>query len=229
MSRKTSTAALDTSSQRPLQTSRRVPRRPAGESLGLRRPTTQYVTQISQAQLAISQEDRMNGTNQKREPRNFRSILPVILRITCSLILWTLGATMTISAAQAGERREVTNFPIDRTHLEALQRWVNSGHDEWCRDPEFVASAAIRRISPEFSDSGMALVSLPLETEHARVTRVVYTYHSLEGRTTYRVTVRRFRWLLPTAGTFQQMIWVPERAEVITRDTLEKPVAQKFH
>jgi len=210
MGRKTSTAALDTSSQRPLQTSRRVPRRPAGE-------------------IAISQEDRMNGTNQKREPRNFRTILPVILRITCSLILWTLGATMTISAAQAGERHEVTNFPIDRAHLEALQRWVNSGHDEWCRDPEFVASAAIRRISPEFSGSEIALVSLPLETEHARVTRVLYTYHSLDGRTTYRVRVRRFRWLLPTAGTFHQMIWVPERAEIIARDTLDQPVAQKFH
>jgi hypothetical protein len=165
----------------------------------------------------------MNGTNQKRGPRNFRTVLPVILRITSSLILWTLGATMTISAAQtqAGERHEITNFPIDRAHLEALQRWVNSGHDEWCRDPQFVASAAIRRISPEFSGSEIALVALPLETEHTHVTRAVYTYHSPDGRASYRVTVRRFRWLLPTAGTFQQMIWVPERAEIITRDTLD--------
>jgi hypothetical protein len=50
---------------------------------------------------------------------------------------------------------------------------------------------------------------------------MVYSYHSLDGRSTYRITVRRFRWLLPTAGSFRQMIWVPERAEIITRRNLD--------
>jgi hypothetical protein len=144
-----------------------------------------------------------------------RTILPVILRIAFSLLLWTLGATMNIAAAQTSEHRKVSRFPIDREHLEALQRWVNSGRDEWCRDPQSVASAAIRRLSPDGSE--IALASLPLEAESARVTRMVYTYQSLDGRTTYRLTVRRFRWLLPTAGSFRQMIWVPERAEIISR------------
>lgn len=163
----------------------------------------------------------MHGTTQERGPWNLRTIVPVMLRITFSLLLWTLGASMTISAAQAGEHQEVTNFPIDRADIEALQRRVNSGHDEWCRDPQFVASAVIRRISPEFSGSRMALASLPLETEQARVTRMVYIYHSLDSRTTYRITVRRFHWLLPAAGSFRQMIWVPVRAEIITRDSLD--------
>ena len=110
---------------------------------------------------------------------------------------------------------------MDRAHIETLQRWVNSGHDEWCRDPQLVASAAVRLASPQFSESRFELASLPLEGEHSRVTKTIYTYHSLDGRTTYRVTLRRFRWLLPAAGTFRQMIWVPERAESITRDTFD--------
>jgi hypothetical protein len=144
-----------------------------------------------------------------------------MLRITFTLLLWTLGVTMNIAAAQSTKHRKVRRFPIDREYIEAVQRWVNSGRDEWCRDPQSVASAAIRRIAPERPGSEMALASLPLEAESASATRLVYSYHSLDGRSTYRITVCRFRWLLPTAGSFRQMIWVPERAEIITRESLD--------
>jgi len=164
----------------------------------------------------------MHSTHQKPQIRNFRTILPVILRITFSLILWALGAaTMEIAAAQTREHREIRNFPMDRAHIATLQRWVNSGHDEWCRDPQLAASAAVRQVSRQFSESEFELAYLPLGGEASRVTKAIYTYHSLDGRTTYRITLRRFRWLLPTAGTFRQMIWVPERAEIITRDTFD--------
>lgn len=62
----------------------------------------------------------MDSASQKQQPRSFRTILPVILRVTFSLILWTLGATMHIAAAQTNEHREVTNSPIDRAPIEAL-------------------------------------------------------------------------------------------------------------
>ena len=158
-----------------------------------------------------------SGRPERRAVLHGRTILPAMLHITFSLLLWTLGATMNIAAAQSNEHRKVSRFPIDRERIEAVQRWVNSGRDEWCRDPQSVASAAIRRLSAEPSGSEIALASLPLEAESARATRMVYTYHSLDGRSAYRITVRRFRWLLPTAGSFRQMIWVPERAEIITR------------
>lgn len=210
MSRKTSTTALDTFRQRRLPNPRRVPRHPASEKpankksrqlrgAGIlparkqRAPRAAFPcelrSQTSQAQLAIFQEDRMHSTNQKPQTRNFRTIVPVILRITFSLILWTLGAaTMEIAAAR--EHREVRNFPMDRAHIETLQRWVNSGHDEWCRDPQLVASAAVRQVSPQFSESEFELASLPLEGEPSRVTKAIYTCHSLDGRTTYRITLR---------------------------------------
>jgi len=51
-----------------------------------------------------------------------RVILPVILRISFCLAMWTLGAmTMTIAEAQTQER----------ARLENLQRSVDSGRDTW--------------------------------------------------------------------------------------------------
>jgi hypothetical protein len=171
-----------------------------------------------QAQLRIHPEEVMNTLNRKSAV-SIRTILPVILRIALSLILWTLGAaSMNIAAAQTKEHRVVHNFTVDRAQVENVQRSVNAGHDPWCRDSQLVAAASLRRVSPEVSD--LELASLPLELEHSRKTTAIYTFHSLDGRT-FRITLRRYRWLLPVAGSFQKMIWVPERAEIVTRDTLD--------
>lgn len=109
----------------------------------------------------------------------------------------------------------VVHFPADRAQEEALQRWVNAGHDAWCRDPQLVATAALRRVSSQFSEYELA--SLPLELERSEKTRAVYTFHSLDGRTTYRITLRRHLYLLPSAGSVRRIIWIPESAEIITR------------
>jgi len=144
-----------------------------------------------------------------------RSILPVILHVTLGLILWTLGVSMNVSASPANEHRVVYNFSVERAKVEDLQRWVNAGHDSWCRDPQLVASASLRRILPD--SGGIELASLPVQLEHTSRTSAVYTVHSLDGQTTYRITLRRYRWLLPVAGSFHKMTWVPERAEILTR------------
>jgi hypothetical protein len=172
---------------------------------------------IQQAQLSIHQEDRMNPLHRK-SIASIRTILPVILRITFSLILWTLGAaSMNLVAAEPKEHRAVYNFSVERAKVEDLQRWVNAGHDSWCRDPQLVAATSLRRIVPDSEDFDLA--SLPLEVERRQKTSAVYIFHSLDGNTTYRVTVRRFRWLLPVAGNLHKMIWVPEHAEILTRDS----------
>jgi hypothetical protein len=164
----------------------------------------------------------MNPLHQKPSG-TIRTILPVILRVTFSLILWTLGAApMRIVAAEAKEHRVVYTFALDRAQIEDLQRWVNAGHDSWCRDPQLVASASMHRVLPE---SDMELASFPLELEHTRKTTTIYTFHSLDGRATYRITLRRHRWLLPIAGSQHKMIWVPERLEIITRDGPNSPTA----
>jgi hypothetical protein len=226
MSKKTSTAALDSFPRGPLHNQRRVPSHPAGarnsRSLRSNKRNTERHQEVRQAQLAIFKEDVMNQNTRQRAPRSLTTILPVILRIIFSLLLWTLGvASMNLTAAQTlpKEHRLIKNFPVDRATVENLQRWVNAGHDAWCRDPQMVAAATLRRVSPEFPDYELA--SLPLQLERSKKTTAIYTFHSLDGRATYRITLRRYPYLLSTAGSFHQMIWVPERAEIITKDALD--------
>lgn len=221
--KKASTAALDSLCRGPFRNQRRVPRHPAGarrsDTGRSKQGNPKRHREIQQAQLVIHQEEVMNSNIRQRAPRKITTIFPVILRITFRLLLWTLGAaTMNLTAAQAQpkEHRVVQTFPVDRATVENLQRWVNAGHDTWCRDPKLVAAAALRRVSPEFSD--YELTSLPLEPERSHKTKAVYSFHSFDGHATYRITLRRCPYLLHTAGSLRQMIWVPESVEIITRD-----------
>jgi hypothetical protein len=174
---------------------------------------------FQQAQITIRPEVAMKSSN--RKTRNVRTILPVILRIALSLMLWTLGASMTLFAAEPKEHRVIHNFAVDRAKLESLQRWVNSGHDDWCRDPQRVAAESLQRVLPD--DVNLELTSAP-EGEWSRRTSAVYTIHTLDGLTIYRITLRRYRWLLPVAGSQRKTIWVPAQLEIVThRDSDSNP------
>ena len=226
MSRKTSTAALDSLRQSFLPTQRRFPRHPAGipnrpiqvsvqkEKAGTR--------EIQQARIAIHTEDAMRGTPQILDRKKASIILPVILRITLSLVLWALGvASMNLTPAQTREHRVVQKYAVDRAKIEALQRWVNAGHDTWCRHPQSVAAAALQQISPELSGGEFERTSAPIE-EQPNLDRVaVYTFHSFDGLTSIHITLRRYSWLLKTAGTYPDMVWVPVQSETITRESLD--------
>jgi hypothetical protein len=151
-----------------------------------------------------------------------RVILPVILRITFCLAMWTLGAlSMTIAEAQTREHRAVETIPVDRARVENLQRWVDAGHDPWCRDPQSVAAMALRRLAPEFSNYDFELASLTTGNEKVSPTQAVYTFHSIDGHTSYRITLRRFRWQTKTASSPNERIWIPVRSETITRELLD--------
>jgi hypothetical protein len=160
----------------------------------------------------------MNATNPFASPIHHKTIVPVILRITFSLLLWTLGfASMSLVEAQVKPQSAVRDYPVERAKLEHLQRWVNEGHDTWCRDPKLVASAALNRVAPGFANSEFELASLPTERITAHGTKSMYTFASLDGRITYNVTLRRYRWLLPIAAAQDQIVWAPVRIEIITR------------
>ena len=151
-----------------------------------------------------------------------RVILPAILRITFCLAMWTLGAMMmTIAEAQTREHRAVQVIPVDRARVENLQRWVDAGHDTWCRNPQFVAAMTLRRVAPEFSNYDFELASLTTGKERVSPTQGIYTFHSIDGHTSYRIALRRFRWQNKTPSLREERIWVPVRSEKITRDSLD--------
>lgn len=156
------------------------------------------------------------------EAGTIRVILPVILRITFCLAMWTLGVmTISIAQAQTREQRVVQKIPVDRTRVENLQRWVDAGHDTWCRDPQSVAAMALRRVVPEFSNYDFELASLTTGKEKVSPTQAVFTFHSIDGHSSYRITLRRFRWQSKTVSSPHERIWIPVRSEKITRESLD--------
>jgi hypothetical protein len=215
MSTKASTAALESLASRSLPNQRRVPRHPDGAK---RSRGKDRATKVQAVQTAILREDAMNENNQFATSIHHKTIVPVILRITFSLLLWTIGfAAMNLVEAQVRTQRVVRDYPVGRAKLEQLQRWVNAGHDTWCRDPKLVASAALNRVAPDFAGSEFELASLPTERTTARGKKSIYTFASLDGGITYQVTLRRYHWLLPIAGAPDLIVWAPVRIETITR------------
>jgi hypothetical protein len=114
MSMKASTAALEPSASRSLPNQRRAPRHPAGAKRSAsaseaRRPRTKdRATKFHVVQTAILREEAMNATNPFAPPIHHKTILPLILRITFSLLLWTLGlASMNLV--------ELASLPTART------------------------------------------------------------------------------------------------------------------
>lgn len=164
-------------------------------------------------------EDTMKSAALSMQRQERRIILPAILRVSLRVVAFVLWTTLAGSAfAQTVDHREVRKYPMKQAGIENLQRWVDSGHDQWCRDAEFVAAATFRAIAPE-AEAEYQLASATREKEHETRTRSTYTYHSIDGRVTYRITVRRYAWQWKAAGGMKNAIWVPERAEIVTKAT----------
>jgi hypothetical protein len=103
MSKKTSTAALESFCKRQLTNRRRAPRHPAGEERSneaKKQRSEDRAREFGQALIAVGGENAMNRNIVSKATGKIRVILPVILRITFCLAMWTLGAmTMTIAEA----------------------------------------------------------------------------------------------------------------------------------
>jgi hypothetical protein len=174
--------------------------------------------EIRRAPQASRKENTMNGKESVQKKTNSQSMYRVVCGRTLLAVL--AGSMMivapAIAAASPLPHKEVSIPRVDRRVIENLQRWVSGGHDTWCKDARLVASAEMQRIAPEFAGYEYDLVSLPLETKSQAAMRAEFTYTSLDGRKTYRITLQRYAWLLPLAGDARSIVWVPSRTEIIT-------------
>jgi hypothetical protein len=173
-------------------------------------------------------EKNVNTQNATSNQVPQQKMIPMVLSITVNLLLWTLGlATMSLAHTENEPQRVVQKFQIDRSRVENLQRWVNSGHDTWCRSGELVAQATLQRFALESSVLDVELASLPTETDQVGPDKTIYTYHSLDGRITYRITVVRCTWLLKSTASKDTLVWVPIRTERIAeKSDAEQPSEQ---
>jgi hypothetical protein len=165
----------------------------------------------------------MNTQNITAQSTARQKMFSMILSIAGNLLLWSLGLT-TMSVAtenspprivQEDAHKVVQEFPIDPSRAENLQRWVDSGHDTWCRSANLVARATLQRIAPEFAAADL-VAALPAESEQLSPDKVIYVYHSFDGHTTYRITVVRHPSLVHSADRNTARVWLPIRSEKIT-------------
>src|ERR1700756_659249 len=156
----------------------------------------------------------------KYEAKNVRGGLKKAIGIG---VAGMLAGAMTLAplAAAGGLREEdriVNERTINRAEVENLQRWVSSGHADWCKDARLVAAEELWRLAPGYSGDGLELNAISGETHAAGGDRVTFEWASMDGRAVYRVTVERFDWLLPIASDTEAIVWVPTSTEIRTHE-----------
>jgi len=156
----------------------------------------------------------------KYEAKNVRGGLKKAIGIG---VAGMLAGAMTLAplAVAGGARKEdriVNERTVNRAEVENLQRWVSSGHADWCKDARLVAAEELWRLAPEYSGDGLELNAISGETNAAGGNRVTFEWASMDGRAVYRVTVERFDWLLPIASDTEAIVWVPTSTEIRTHE-----------
>ncbi len=130
------------------------------------------------------------------------------------------GAMTFAPLAAVGSVREEDRITNDRTinraEVENLQRWVSTGHADWCKDARLVAAEELWRLAPEYSGDGFEMSAIGAETIANGSNRLTFEWAPIGGRALYRVTVERFDWLLPIAGDTEAIVWVPTITEIRT-------------
>ncbi len=109
---------------------------------------------------------------------------------------------------------EVHQIPISRGSYQKLQIFVNQGHQPWRLDARLVAIAQFlalehRKIEGQNSD-------VPSQTVYEGRSLGVFEFDSASRKgLKYKITVRKFKWLLHSAKKWSWAIWVPAEYEVI--------------
>jgi hypothetical protein len=127
-------------------------------------------------------------------------------------------APLAAAGSVSNEDRIVNERTINRAEVENLQRWVSSGHADWCKDARLVAAEELWRLAPEYSGDGLELNAISDQTIANGGDRVTFEWASMDGRAVYRVTVERFDWLLPIASDTEAIVWVPTSTEIRTHE-----------
>ena len=142
----------------------------------------------------------------------------VMRAVGISVVGMLAGAMTLVPLAAAGAVREedrITNDRnINRSEVENLQRWVSSGHADWCKDARLVAAEELWRLAAEYSGDGFELNAISAEPIANGGNRVTFEWAPMDGRALYRVTVERFDWLLPIAKDSESIVWVPTSTEI---------------
>jgi hypothetical protein len=142
----------------------------------------------------------------------------VIRAFAIGVVGMLAGAMILVPLAAFGAVREedriTNNRNINRSEVENLQRWVSSGHADWCKEARLVAAEELWRLAAEYSGEGFELNAISAEPIANGGNRVTFEWAPMDRRALYRVTVERFDWLLPIAKDSESIVWVPTSTEI---------------
>jgi hypothetical protein len=226
MEPKASTAALEPDVHRKSALRRRrIPRHPAGGSRkqGSREASKdEELTRGAEIQ-SEREEEAMRGWK-RIESRTRREVGKKLRAMRAVIVAALLFVAPVVAAAGPVSHKETRIPRVDRRAIENLQRWVNGGHEAWCKDAREVATMELHRVAPEFSGDRLDLVSLPANTHKTNAAQAEFSWTSLDGSASYQITVQRYDWLKPLASSISGTVWVPSRVEITRAD---EPAPQK--
>jgi hypothetical protein len=138
--------------------------------------------------------------------------MDMILIRTCWAALF-LSQTFVLAADDCTSK--LWQWKTDKPAALQLQASVNQGHQPWRVDyVSAVASEAILERKQEWSDLNTVIGS-PKLINQSRDTASLTAISQPSGDVRYHVTLRKYQWLLKSAGKWENVIWPTEKVERI--------------
>jgi len=133
-----------------------------------------------------------------------------MVRLSCVALL---GLCLSSSSAIAQCSSEVQVEHVDKKELQQLQQFVNEGHQPWRLDSQAIAAEKALQLD-NTSKERWNVYGVPATLVGESETRATYEIKSRHAGVSYRITVERFDWLLPSAKKWEWMVWTPAEVRI---------------
>jgi hypothetical protein len=102
---------------------------------------------------------------------------------------------------------------IGRQQVIKLQQFVNEGHQPWRLDSQAVAAATALQLD-NASRQESSVYAVPSKLLSQSENQATYEIKGAQPGITYRITVARFDWLLPSAQKWEWMVWTETQVQM---------------
>ena len=130
-------------------------------------------------------------------------------------LLYGVAAFGQMAVAASPCSMRMHHLTVNQHRSESIQRYVNLGHQPWRLDASAVAGEQVLLLE-KIPKGSKSVNDLQSEIIQQGEDRTIFQFPSERQKgMIYRVTVRRFDWLLNLAKKREFMIWVASDVEVI--------------
>lgn len=126
-------------------------------------------------------------------------------------------AVMFLMPTNIAAQCRTVSFPqkTSRHAVEDFQKWINEGHEPWRLDEaDVVASGGLSGFHEEHKYLPVPKWFSPRKVKQ-KPHRVIFAFDSMTQGFSYKVTVRKFDWLLPVAKKFEWISWYVTEVDLV--------------